>query len=76
MKSRPLAPLIAGTISERWPLRSTSTAIPRLIAARLDHERLAVALDERAAHHRELLGGLDDGPGDEVGEGELHARAP
>ena len=37
----------------------------------LDRERLAVALLEGPHHHREVLGRLDDRPGDEVGEGDL-----
>ena len=40
--------------------------------ATLDRERFALALLEGADHDREVLGGADDRPGDEVGEGDLH----
>ena len=43
---------------------------------RLDRERLAVALLEDAGHHRPLLRRLHDRPGDQVGEGDLHAALP
>ena len=36
--------------------------------------RLAVGLGVGVAHHGQVLGGLDDRPGDQVGEGELAAR--
>ena len=39
---------------------------------RLDDVRLAVDLLVVAGHHRPLLGGLDDRPGDQVGEADLH----
>ena len=38
----------------------------------LDRERLPVPLLIGADHHRPLLGGLHDRPGDQVGEGDLH----
>src|ERR671921_864912 len=33
--------------------------------------RRAILLEEGMAHHRVLLGGLHQGPGDQVGEGDL-----
>ena len=38
----------------------------------LDHMRLAVVLGEAAAHHRPLRRRLDDRPGDQVRERDLH----
>jgi len=44
--------------------------------ARVDALRLAVGLGIRVAHHRHVAPGLDDRPGDDVGEGELAAGRP
>ena len=45
---------------------------PEVDPAGLDHLRLAVALGVGAPHHGPLASGLDDRPGDQVGEGDLH----
>ena len=72
--SRP-ASRMTGTISVRPPsLRSTSTAMPRLHGAVVDHVRLAVALLEVVRHHRHLLGRrARDRVGDQVREGDAVA---
>ena len=46
---------------------------PEVDVAGLDHVRLAVDLGVRAPHHRPLAGRLDDRPGDQVRERDLHA---
>ena len=66
-----------GALDRRDHQRARALALdvdgdPEADRAGLDGERLVLAKLERAAHHRELLGRLDDRPGDQMGERDLH----
>ena len=65
--------LDAGHEQRALPLALDVDGDAEIYPRRLDHGGLAVGLGIGAAHHRPLLGGLDDRPGDQVGEAHLHA---
>ena len=74
LKSISEASLITGTTSEREPsLRSHVHRQAEAHGAGRHAVGLAVHLGEGVRHHRHVVGGLDDRPGDQVGEGELLA---
>ena len=54
------------------PLALDVDGNPEVDRARLDDERLVVSLLEVARHHRPVLRRLDDRPGDQVREADLH----
>ena len=68
-----VGPLDAGHHQASRPLALDVDGDPQVDAARLDHLRLAVALLVDARHHPPLGGRLDDRPGDQVSERDLHA---
>jgi hypothetical protein len=67
-----VGPLDAGDHQAPLPLAFDVDRDPEVDAGRLDHARLAVALLVDPPHHRPLLGCLDDRPGDQMGEADLH----